>query len=51
VPQCPTLYSLVGNADVKLGLLTLLEEHRLRVFNNKVLRKIFELKRDEVTGG
>ncbi|KAJ4428116.1 hypothetical protein ANN_24130 [Periplaneta americana] len=27
-----------------------LEEHRLRVFENKVLRKIFGAKRDEVTG-
>jgi hypothetical protein len=26
------------------------EEHRLRVFENMVLRKIFEPKRDEVTG-
>ncbi|KAJ4433726.1 hypothetical protein ANN_16037 [Periplaneta americana] len=26
------------------------EEHRLRVFENKVLRKIFRAKRDEVTG-
>jgi hypothetical protein len=26
------------------------EEHRLRVFENKVLRRIFEPKRDEVTG-
>jgi hypothetical protein len=31
--------------------LTLREEHRLRVFENKVLRKIFGQKRDEVTGG
>jgi hypothetical protein len=31
--------------------LTLREEHRLRVFENRVLRRIFELKRDEVTGG
>jgi hypothetical protein len=30
--------------------LTLKEEHRLRVFENRVLRKIFGLKRDEVTG-
>jgi hypothetical protein len=30
--------------------LTLREEHRLRVFENRVLR-IFGLKRDEVTGG
>jgi hypothetical protein len=27
------------------------EEHRLRVFENKVLRRIFGLKRDEVRGG
>jgi hypothetical protein len=31
--------------------LTLREEHRLRVFENRVLRKLFILKRDEVTGG
>ena len=30
---------------VKLG-----EEHRLRVFENKVLRKIFGAKKDEITG-
>jgi len=30
--------------------LTLREERRLRVFENKVLRRIFGLKRDEVTG-
>jgi hypothetical protein len=30
--------------------LTLREEHRLRVLENKVLRRIFGLKRDEVTG-
>ncbi|KAJ4427543.1 hypothetical protein ANN_25191 [Periplaneta americana] len=30
--------------------LTLREEHRLRVFENKVLRKIFGAKKDEVTG-
>ena len=28
--------------------LTLREEHRLRVFENKVLRKIFRAKRDEI---
>jgi hypothetical protein len=28
-----------------------LEEHRLRVFENKVLRGIFGPKRDEVAGG
>jgi hypothetical protein len=31
--------------------LTLREEHRLRVFENSVLRRIFGPKRDEVTGG
>jgi hypothetical protein len=30
--------------------LTLREEHRLRVFENRVLRRIFVSKRDEVTG-
>jgi hypothetical protein len=31
--------------------LTLKEEHRMGVFENRMLRKIFEPKRDEVTGG
>jgi hypothetical protein len=31
--------------------LTLREEHRLRVFENRVLRGIFGLKKDEVIGG
>jgi hypothetical protein len=30
--------------------LALREEHRLRVFENRVLRRIFGPKRDEVTG-
>jgi hypothetical protein len=30
--------------------LTLREQHRLRVFKNRVLRRIFGQKRDEVTG-
>jgi hypothetical protein len=30
--------------------LTLREEHRLKVFENRVLRRIFGLRRDEVTG-
>jgi hypothetical protein len=30
---------------------TLREEHRLRVFENKVLRKIFGPQRDDVMGG
>jgi hypothetical protein len=36
---------------VKLGLLTLREEHKLRVFENRVLRGTFGPKRDEVIGG
>jgi hypothetical protein len=35
---------------VKLGSLTIREEHRLRVFENRVLRRIFGPKRNEVTG-
>jgi hypothetical protein len=35
---------------VKLCLLTLKEEHRLRVFENRVLR-IFEPEKDEAMGG
>jgi hypothetical protein len=31
--------------------LILTKEHRLRVFENRVLRSIFGLKRDEVAGG
>jgi hypothetical protein len=31
--------------------LTLREEHRLRVFENRMLRRTFGPKRDEVTGG
>jgi hypothetical protein len=34
---------------VKLGL-ALREEHRLKVFENRVLRRIFGPKRDEVMG-
>jgi hypothetical protein len=30
--------------------LTLKEEHRLRVFDNRMLRRIFEPKREEVAG-
>jgi len=33
----------------KTWLLTLKEERRLRVFQNRVLRRLFESKRDEVT--
>jgi uncharacterized membrane protein len=33
-----------------MGLLTLREEHRLRMFENRVFRRIFGPKGDEVTG-
>jgi hypothetical protein len=36
---------------VKFGLLILREEHGLKVFENRVLRRIFGPKRGEVTGG
>jgi hypothetical protein len=36
---------------VKLGLLTLSEEHKVRVFENRVLGRIFGPKRNEVAGG
>jgi hypothetical protein len=32
-------------------VLSLRKEHRLRVFENRVLRRIFRLERDEVTEG
>jgi hypothetical protein len=34
----------------KTWSLTLREKHRLRVFENRVLRRIFGPKRDEITG-
>jgi hypothetical protein len=43
----------LGNACyhlVQSWSLTLREEHRLRVFENRVLRRIFGTKRDEVMG-
>jgi hypothetical protein len=43
------------NNDMAYGCetwsLTLREEHRLRVFENRLLRRIFRSERDEVTGG
>jgi hypothetical protein len=35
----------------KTWSLTVREEHRLSVFESRVLRRIFRLRRDEVTGG
>jgi hypothetical protein len=35
----------------EISSLRVREEHRLRVFENRVLRRIFGPKRDEMTGG
>ncbi|KAJ4426392.1 hypothetical protein ANN_27206 [Periplaneta americana] len=45
-----TVILLVVLYDCETWTLTLREEQRLRVFENKVVRKIFGAKRDEVTG-
>ncbi|KAJ4448485.1 hypothetical protein ANN_10501 [Periplaneta americana] len=45
-----TVILLVVLYGCKTWSLTLREEHSLRVFENKVLRKIFVAERDEVTG-
>jgi hypothetical protein len=44
------IYKTVILPVVLYGSHTLWEEHRLRVFENMVLRRIFGPKRDEVTG-
>jgi hypothetical protein len=45
-----TIILLVVLYGCETCFLTLREEHRLRVFENRVLRRIFGPKRDEVTG-
>jgi hypothetical protein len=45
-----TIILLVLLYGCESGSLILRLEHRLRVFENRVLRRIFEPKRDEVTG-
>ena len=45
-----TIILLVVLYGCETWSLTLREEHRLRVFENKVLRKIFGAKKYEVTG-
>jgi hypothetical protein len=44
-----TMYNTC-NLRIFVAYLTLREEHRLRVFENRVLRRIFGPERDEVTG-
>jgi hypothetical protein len=36
--------------DMKLESLTVRKKHRLKVFENRELRRIFEPKRQEITG-
>jgi hypothetical protein len=45
-----TIISPVVLFGCEIWSLTLREEHRLRVFENRVLRRILRPKRDEVTG-
>jgi hypothetical protein len=46
-----TIILLVVLYGCETWSLTVREEHKLRVFENRVLRRIFEPKRDGVTGG
>jgi hypothetical protein len=45
-----TIMLLIVLCECESWSLTLREEHRLRVFENRVLRRIFGPKRVEVTG-
>ena len=44
------IYLPVGLCGCETRSLTLREERRLRVFENRVLRRVFGAKRDEVSG-
>jgi hypothetical protein len=46
-----TIILLVLFYGCETSFLTLKEEHRLRAFENRVLRRIFAPKRDEIIGG
>jgi hypothetical protein len=48
--MCKTIILPVVLYGCETWSVTLSEEHRLRVFENRVLRRIFGPKRDEVTG-
>ena len=50
VKICKTIILPVILYGCETWSLTLREEHRLRVFENKVLRKIFGAKKDDITG-
>jgi hypothetical protein len=45
-----TIVLLVVLYGCETWSVTLREEHRLRMLENRMLRRVFELKRDEVTG-
>jgi hypothetical protein len=45
------LFKSIYSLKIHFTCCDLREEHRLRVFENRVLRRIFGPKRDEVTGG
>jgi hypothetical protein len=45
------LSSRLLSKNLKMRIYNIQEEHGLKVFENKVLRRIFAPKRDEVTGG
>jgi hypothetical protein len=47
----PKFFPFFASFPHHIGSLTLREEHRPGVFENRVLRRIFAPKRDEVTGG
>jgi hypothetical protein len=48
--MCKTIILPVVLYGCETWSLTLREEHRLRMFENRVLRRIFGPKRDEMTG-
>jgi hypothetical protein len=48
---CKTIILPVVLYECEMWSPTLREEHRLRIFENRVLRRIFGLKRDQMTGG
>jgi hypothetical protein len=48
---CKTIIFLVVLYGCETWSLILKEEHRLRAFENRVLRRIFGPKKDEVTAG
>jgi hypothetical protein len=50
VNKCCGVVHFVSSSGCETWSVTLREEHRLRVFENRVLRRLFGPKRDEATG-